>query len=102
MMAGMMVSSSSRADALDYDSFMNKELNNEAEKPKMSEDEALCRFGSPSQKTGNACLQAGLSTKRPTGVDAFGTVDRECCYSTKIIAREIRFGITADTETQFY
>ena len=102
MMAGMMVSSSSRADALDYDSFMNKELNNEAEKPKMSEDEALCRFGSPSQKTGNACLQAGLSTKRPTGVDAFGTVDRECCYSTKIIAREICFGIIADTEIQFY
>jgi len=42
----------------------------------MSDDEALCRFGSPSKKVGEACVRAGMSTKRPSGVDAFGTVDR--------------------------
>ena len=83
MMTGMMVSSSSRADALDYDSLKKKEVNNETEKPKMSEDEALCRFGSPSQKTGNACLRAGLPTERK-GVDRFGTVDRECLTVQKV------------------
>jgi hypothetical protein len=45
-------------------------------KPKLTEDEALCRFGQPSKKTGEACVRAGLSTKRPSGVDAFGSVDR--------------------------
>ena len=65
--------------ALDFDSFMANELANDNKKveTKMSEDEALCRFGSPSKKTGEACLRAGLTTKRPTGVDAFGNVDRE-------------------------
>ena len=43
----------------------------------MSDDEALCRFGSPSKKVGEACVRAGMSTKRPSGVDAFGTVDRK-------------------------
>lgn len=75
MMAGM-VSFSSPSVALDIDSFMARELDNGKVTPKMSEDEALCRFGSPSKGTGNACLRAGLSTKRPTGVDAFGEVDR--------------------------
>lgn len=65
--------------ALDFDSFMANELANDNKKveTKMSEDEALCRFGSPSKKTGEACLRAGRTTKRPTGVDAFGNVDRE-------------------------
>jgi hypothetical protein len=45
-------------------------------RPHLSDDEALCRFGQPSQKTGEACLRAGMSTKRPTGVDAFGKIDR--------------------------
>ncbi len=63
--------------ALDMDSFIAKELDVKKEPPKMGDDEALCRFGAPSKKTGEACLRAGLSTKRPTGVDAFGSVDRE-------------------------
>jgi len=77
MMAGM-VSSASPSVALDIDSFMARELEMDKKvEPKLTEDEALCRFGSPSKGTGNACLRAGLSTKRPTGVDAFGEVDRE-------------------------
>ena len=70
----------SPSNALDMDAFMAKELGNsdkKAEPAKMSDDEALCKFGAPAKKTGEACLRAGLSTKRPTGVDAFGTVDRE-------------------------
>jgi hypothetical protein len=69
---------SSPAGALDVDAFMAKELDNKKVVSKeMSDDEALCKFGSPSKKVGDACLRAGLSTKRPTGVDAFGNVDRE-------------------------
>lgn len=67
----------SPSGALDMDSFIAKELDVKKEPPKMGDDEALCKFGAPSKKTGEACLRAGLSTKRPTGVDAFGTVDRE-------------------------
>mmetsp|Transcript_982 Transcript_982/g.2531 ORF Transcript_982/g.2531 Transcript_982/m.2531 type:complete len:184 (+) Transcript_982:179-730(+) len=66
--------------ALDFDAFVSRELgtnnNGRVEPAKMSDDEALCKFGAPSKATGNACLRAGLSTKRPTGVDAFGSVDR--------------------------
>jgi hypothetical protein len=75
------------AHALDIDSFVQNELqadnvlcNDKTSKkcmPKLSEDEALCRFGQPSPRTGEACLRAGMSTKRPSGgVDAFGQVDR--------------------------
>lgn len=70
------VASPSPSVALDMDSFIAKELDVKKEPPKMGDDEALCKFGAPSKKTGEACLRAGLSTKRPTGVDAFGTVDR--------------------------
>lgn len=74
----------SAANALDMEAFASKELadsscDDRVSKkcmPKLSDDEALCRFGSPSTKTGEACLRAGMSTSRPTGVDAFGTVDR--------------------------
>jgi hypothetical protein len=71
-------SSSSSAWALDMDAFMNQELNKDSVKPTLSQDEALCRFGQPSQATGEACLRAGLSTKRRSGgtLNAFGTVDR--------------------------
>lgn len=73
-----------QASALDIDSFIQNELKTDACndktskkcKPKLSEDEALCRFGQPSPKTGEACLRAGLPTKKPSGVDAFGKVDR--------------------------
>ena len=77
MMAGVSASPSASV-ALDVDSFIAKELDNKKVTAKMSDDEALCKFGSPARATGEACLRAGLSTKRPTGVDAFGTVDREC------------------------
>ena len=73
------------AIALDIDSFMQRELDNgtcnekidKKCKPKLSDDEALCRFGQPSPETGEACIRAGMSTSRPTGsVDAFGKIDR--------------------------
>jgi hypothetical protein len=63
---------------LDIDAFMKKELDADGPKvqAKLSDDEALCRFGAPSKEVGEACVRAGMSTKRPTGVDAFGKVDR--------------------------
>ena len=51
----------------------------------MSDDEALCKFGSPSKKVGDACVRAGLSTKRKTGVDAYGNVDRELIYMHSVV-----------------
>jgi len=54
---------------------------NAADGKTMSDDEALCKFGSPSKKVGDACVRAGLSTKRKTGVDAYGNVDREYLYN---------------------
>lgn len=64
--------------ALDMEAFINQELTKDSVKAMLSDDEALCRFGQPSQATGEACLRAGLSTKRRSGgtLDAFGTVDR--------------------------
>jgi hypothetical protein len=70
--------------ALDIDAFMEKELesgtcNEKTDKrcqPKLSEDEALCRFGQPAKETGEACVRAGMSTTKPSGVDAFGKIDR--------------------------
>lgn len=76
------------ARALDMDAFIQKELalskndsncDDRVDKKcqrKMSDDEALCRFGQPSQATGEACVRAKLSTKRSSTVDAFGKVDR--------------------------
>ncbi len=82
----------SPSNALDMDAFMAKELGNsdkKAEPPKMNDDEALCKFGAPAKKTGEACLRAGLSTKRPSGVDAFGTVDREYTTQEKSLTKSI-------------
>jgi hypothetical protein len=73
------------ANGLDIDSFVQNELKADDNcndrtskkcKPNLTEYEALCRFGQPSTRTGEACLRAGMSTQRPSGVDAFGTVDR--------------------------
>ena len=83
-LTGVSISMSQPSVALDMDAFARKELAEEPCndrvskkcKPQLSEDEALCRFGQPSPKTGEACLRAGMSTKRPTGVDAFGNLDR--------------------------
>lgn len=71
------------ANALDMDYFMNQELAapsstaSSAAKSKMSDDEALCKFGQPSKGRGDACVRAGMSTKlKKGGVDAYGNVDR--------------------------
>ena len=65
------------AFSLDMDAFANRELATDNDKPQLSEDAALCRFGYPSQKTGDACVRAGLpTTRRVGGVDAFGKADR--------------------------
>jgi hypothetical protein len=72
------------ANALDFDSFIQGELDatpcdektSKKCKPQMTKDQAMCRFGQPSPETGNACLRAGLPTTRPGGVDAFGKIDR--------------------------
>ena len=41
------------AIALDMDAFINKELATDNTKSEMSDDEALCKFGSPSGRTGD-------------------------------------------------
>jgi hypothetical protein len=63
------------ARALDMDAFMNKELT-KVETPKMTDDEGLCRYGAATKTTGEACVRAGLSTKRAGGLDAFGNINR--------------------------
>ena len=93
LMAVVAVSPFPAQAVLDIESFLAKEdttksntpyqyrtkssSNNTGDGKTMSDDEALCRFGSPSKKVGEACVRAGMSTKRPSGVDAFGTVDRK-------------------------
>lgn len=68
------------AQALDMDSFMSQELSAPKSAPstaKLSDDEALCRFGQPSKERGDACVRAGISTSlKKGGVDAYGNVDR--------------------------
>lgn len=72
------------ANALDVDNFIQQQLDTSSCdertskkcKPQLSEDEAMCRFGQPSPRTGNACVRAGLATSRQGGVDAFGKIDR--------------------------
>lgn len=76
--ASMLIAPSSPpAAALDMEAFANRELNADSTTKKMSDDEALCKFGMPSRKTGDACMRAGMSAKRRDGgVDAYGNVDR--------------------------
>eukprot|EP00527_Entomoneis_sp_CCMP2396_P007113 CAMPEP_0198142190 /NCGR_PEP_ID=MMETSP1443-20131203/5061_1 /TAXON_ID=186043 /ORGANISM="Entomoneis sp., Strain CCMP2396" /LENGTH=133 /DNA_ID=CAMNT_0043805151 /DNA_START=195 /DNA_END=596 /DNA_ORIENTATION=- len=65
------------AHALDMDAFAASSLSSSSSSPKtMSEDEALCKYGSPSLLTGEACVRSGLSTKRVGSLNAFGKVDR--------------------------
>ena len=76
------------ANALDMEAFANAELSSSecnekidkkcVPKTKLTDDEALCKYGMPSQGKGEACVRAGKSTapKTPGGVDAFGKVDR--------------------------
>lgn len=71
-------------NALDMDAFMNSQLDNTPSKKeyptteKMSDDEALCKFGQPGRQKGDACVRAGLpiEPKKPGGVNAYGEVDR--------------------------
>lgn len=69
---------SNNVNALDMDGFINSELKKDSKPDQgMSADEALCRFGSPSKDTGNACVRAGMSPERKgKPVDAFGKIDR--------------------------
>mmetsp|Transcript_43912 Transcript_43912/g.133759 ORF Transcript_43912/g.133759 Transcript_43912/m.133759 type:complete len:151 (-) Transcript_43912:261-713(-) len=65
------------AAALDMEAFANRELASDSQTKKLSDDEALCKFGMPSRQTGDACVRAGMSTKRRDGgVDSYGNVDR--------------------------
>lgn len=74
------------ASALDMDAFIGQELaasstssTSSQNNKKLSDDEALCRFGQPSKLKGEACVRAGMSTKPQyagSGVDAFGNVER--------------------------
>jgi hypothetical protein len=67
------------SNALDMDAFMKQELESgttcnektgkNCEPKKLSEDEALCRFGAPAKETGEACLRAGMSTKKASGIE---------------------------------
>ena len=67
----------SSAEALDMDAFINQELADSSNRQQqLSEDEALCNYGFPSKATGEACVRAGMSTKRSGSLDAFGKVDR--------------------------
>lgn len=80
----VLATSSSPARALDMDSFMSQELSTSSKK--MSDDEALCKFGQPSQERGNACVRAGLpTTSKQGGVDAYGNVDRGNYVRCKIV-----------------
>ena len=67
----------SMAQALDMDAFAQSELKTQQDPKKMSDDEALCRFGQPSRATGEACQRAGITKKTTkSGVDAYGQVNR--------------------------
>jgi len=62
------------AEALDMDAFANSQLLQDSSPSRMSDDEALCRFGQPSEETGAACKRAGVTKK--SGVNAYGKIDR--------------------------
>lgn len=76
------------SQALDIDAFIQNELDSEVcnnrvdkkciSKVKMSDDEALCKFGQPGKSRGDACVRIGVSTSSKTigGVDAYGNIDR--------------------------
>uniref|UniRef100_A0A7S1YUT1 Uncharacterized protein n=1 Tax=Trieres chinensis TaxID=1514140 RepID=A0A7S1YUT1_TRICV len=100
--SSVVLAPSQPANALDFDAFANSQLqgggggggvvgvgslspssssssspSSSSSSKSMSDDEALCKFGSPSPKTGDACVRAGLpTTRRMGGVDAYGNVDR--------------------------
>jgi hypothetical protein len=69
--------------SLDMDAFASRQLNDTAGADKqssvaLSDDAALCKYGQPSQRKGDACVRAGLPTAatKKGGVDAYGQIDR--------------------------
>jgi hypothetical protein len=67
----------SSANALDMDAFAKQQLGGTNSQPSpLSEDAALCKYGSPAPATGAACERAGLSPQRVGTLDAYGNVDR--------------------------
>mmetsp|Transcript_3977 Transcript_3977/g.8017 ORF Transcript_3977/g.8017 Transcript_3977/m.8017 type:complete len:142 (+) Transcript_3977:172-597(+) len=64
------------SSALDMDAFANSELASDTPKKggKLSEDEALCRFGGASSLRAEACSRAGMQPK--SGLRPDGKVDR--------------------------
>ena len=74
--------SSTVALALDMDAFIDQQLDGGAASSSskstspLTEDQALCKYGFPSPATGQACVRAGMSTKRVGSLDAFGNVNR--------------------------
>jgi hypothetical protein len=85
---------STTACALDYDSFESSIISEEkrVSAPKLSDDEALCRYGAPGRAMGEACDRAKVKPNLPRGVDAAGVVDRgdylRCRYEYPIIDGE--------------
>eukprot|EP00579_Thalassiosira_antarctica_P016561 CAMPEP_0201942486 /NCGR_PEP_ID=MMETSP0903-20130614/49119_1 /ASSEMBLY_ACC=CAM_ASM_000552 /TAXON_ID=420261 /ORGANISM="Thalassiosira antarctica, Strain CCMP982" /LENGTH=178 /DNA_ID=CAMNT_0048484887 /DNA_START=53 /DNA_END=586 /DNA_ORIENTATION=+ len=77
--------------ALDFDAFEARETSKDSGKsnPKLNDDEALCKFGSPGKSMGEACERAKMKPKLPANVDAFGKIDRgdylKCVYEYPVI-----------------
>jgi hypothetical protein len=74
--SAMISSPATHAWALDMNAFENSQLRKSDQPTLLSADEGLCRYGAPGKETGDACVRAGISTKRTGTLDAFGTVDR--------------------------
>lgn len=79
---GAMIGRPSAGSAIDMDAFALQQLSDDTNKKQISvaltDDEALCKYGQPSPKKGDACVRAGLPTTaaKKGGVDAYGQVDR--------------------------
>jgi hypothetical protein len=92
--AASMTTNPSAANALDYDSFESSIISNEERgaSMKLTDDEALCRYGAPGRAMGEACDRAKATPKLPKGVDAAGIVDRgdylRCRYEYPIVDGE--------------
>jgi hypothetical protein len=84
----------STACALDYDSFESSIISDEkrASSPRLSDDEALCRYGAPGRAMGEACDRAKAKPNLPKNVNAAGVVDRgdylRCRYEYPIVDGE--------------
>ena len=66
----------SPSQALDYDAFASSSITQTPSSKKLTDDEALCKFGAPGKAMGDACQRAGISRSMPGGVSPNGKVDR--------------------------